>query len=71
MDVQKQKQKDKERIGEHRMGRTRIILSSERIKSIAKTYKVSQEKVRKLLKQFQYSSEFELALSKYMDERLS
>jgi len=53
------------------MAKTRIILSNERIKGIAKTYKVNQIKVRKLIKQFQYSSQFELALSKFVDERLS
>ena len=41
---------------------TRVLLSNQRIKALAKAYKVTQSRIRRLVDQFAYSGLFDIAL---------
>jgi len=49
---------------------TRVILSNQRIKALAKSYKTTQKMIKKLVDQFSNSALFDIALNKYIEERV-
>lgn len=49
---------------------SRVTLPKDRIKGLARSYHTTQKMIRKLIKQFAFSAKFDVALNRFIEERL-